>query len=252
MAHGHHVILSLSLFVKDKSGYFLVVTAVAVMVLLSACAVERVTPGPASSLDILGPRPDLVTVGLDGSWKISDTSVLKTLSIERFEGIPGLRMRPMGHAYSMVRRLDAQLTVTPFLTWTWLTEENHSQRHPVHIIAGFNSGSGASEDPKYEWFDDDLPHHDRAIEFIWSDSALARGTFKGPQLKPARPPYYVVRGGREAFGVWWYEALDLQALYQRAWPKDDIFGVRVSFLGFRTETGAEDEAMTVSGLRLSR
>ena len=219
---------------------------------VSACSVSRVATGPESDLDVLGPRPDLVTVGLDGSWKLTDTDALSALSIHRYEGIPGLRLRPLKDDYAVVRRLDAKLVVTPFLTWTWLPETHHNDTHPVRIVAGFKSGQDDKDDPQYEWFDDDLPHHDRAIEFVWVRSALSRGTYSIPDAKVEQPPVYHVRGGRESFNHWWFEALDLQALYHRAWPTDDIFKVRVSFLGFHVKAGTEDEALTISGLRLAR
>lgn len=144
------------------------------------------------------------------------------------------------------------MAVTPFLTWTWLSEIHHNNIHPVRIIAGFKSGRDGENNPGYEWFDEDLPHHDRIIEFVWVKSALARGTLSLPDAEEERPAMYHVRGGRESFGQWWFETLDLQTLYHRAWPLDDIFKVRVSFLGFRVKAGANDEALTISGLRLAR
>lgn len=217
---------------------------------LGACAVERVKPGPTSDLDILGPRLDVVTAGLDGSWKTTGDA-LDAVSIERYEGVPGLRLRALDDGYAVVRRLDARLIVSPYLTWSWRAETHAAALHPVRIVAGFKSSPDAG-DPGYEWLDDDLPDHDRVIAVAWGDSALKRGTFRLSTDPDAGPPVYIVRGGRESHGVWWFEAIDLQRLYAQAWPEDDVSRVRVAFLGFAAEPGAAEAAMTVSGLRLSR
>ena len=91
-----------------RRSFTIAVVAVVVLVTSAACSVSRVTTGPESDLNVLGPRPDLVTVGLDGSWKLTDDDALSAISIQRFAGIPGLRLRPLSDDYAMVRRLDAQ------------------------------------------------------------------------------------------------------------------------------------------------
>lgn len=227
---------------------------------LSGCEIKQASVvAPEGLLNVLGPFPGFTPVALPGDWAIEKDGDLteEQLKVVNKEGVPALKITNGEDSFIVVRRTDAMMLATPFLSWSWFIEPpSTSGFHPIRMVIGFYGGDPASPSRGSEplrWLGSSLPAHDRALSLTWSESALQRGTLNKPEAEnPRAAPRYTVRGGRENAGSWWLETVDLSDLYRQAWPKDEMGSVKVVFIGIAAAGGREPAPAHVSGIVLSR
>jgi hypothetical protein len=233
-------------------------TVTAVVFLVAACAaVPRATPvEPEGQLSVLGPGPGFTPANLPDDWAIDghNQSAMRQLAVIQKDGVPALKVVNGKDSFVIVRRTEASLLVTPFLSWAWSMAAYDGGSHPVRLVIGFSGGTpenGSGGNQTFRWLGSDLPPHDRALSLAWGESALQRGTLT--ETGPGRAvPRYTVRGGREQVGAWWLETLDLSDLYAQAWPADNRNRVRIVFIGIAAEGGRPSSEADISGVVLSR
>jgi hypothetical protein len=209
----------------------------------------------AGTLDVLGPTRDLTAGGLPGDWAIEGDVTRAQLAVAERAGVPALRLVNGEKGFVLVRRTQALLLATPYLSWSWNMDDHGQGHHPVRLIVGFWGGNPESASwgsRPFVGLGTSLPPHDRSLAIAWADSALKRGSLVLPSAGDRHVPLYVLRGGRENAGVWWFETADLAELYRRLWPNDRVERVQVMFIGLAVAGGRPNAPAYVSGLRLSR
>ncbi len=227
--------------------------------LLAGCSVSvrPHQPTPAGRLAVMGPTLAFSLDALSHDWIIVNGAEAKarhssapSLSVVDRDGIPALNIKSGAHMSLIARRVDAMLLATPFLSWSWNVSPYGPGIHPVRLIVGFQGG--ADKKTGVEVLSGGLPGHDRALALVWGDSALKRGTFSLPPAeRPLEAPLYTVRGGRENTRHWWLETVDLESLYTRAWPRDDLRRVHITFIGIAAAAKIPAVSARVSGIVLS-
>lgn len=181
---------------------------------------------------VLGPEPSFNIDAPPKDWIIStdNSDGRASLTTVTFQGLPALELKSSNTATIAVRRVDAMLLATPFLSWQWNLSDHGPGIHPVRIVVGFSGGVPEGEDATQ--LGGGLPTHDRALALVWGDTMLKRGSLSLPPAEhPTEAPLYTVRGGRENTRRWWPEAVDLSQFYAKAWPSDDRRQVRITFIG---------------------
>jgi len=211
---------------------------------------------PTGTVEILGPDPAFSPDRPPKDW-IVEGRIDGRFGIDSLDGVPALRIGAGAAPLLLARRLRAVLLVSPYLSWAWNMEPQTQGFHPVALIVGFRSGrrNGGSNRSDPASPATSLPSHDRALVLTWGESALQRGnmrpetTLAFADMGPA--PRYVVRGGRENARIWWLDTVDLSALYDDAWPADDIGRVQIVFVAIAA-TGNADVGAHIAGIKLSR
>jgi hypothetical protein len=208
---------------------------------------------------VLGPFQDFSPEDLPDDWAIEKNGSLNVNQIRIITkaGMPSLKITNAEDSFIVVRRTNAMMLATPFLSWSWLIEPpSTSGYHPVRVVVGFFGGvlGGRSvSSQSFRWLGSSLPTHDRSMSLTWGESALQRGTLVSPPPDSSNvAPQYTVRGGRENTGSWWQETVDLSDLYSKIWPQDNSANVRVVFIGIAAVAGHVPAPVHMSGITLSR
>jgi hypothetical protein len=226
--------------------------AMVLIIFAAGCTAPRAVVEPEGRLDVF--NPDTITGAfLPRDWVIDGPNVAGTyLSTVVKDKTPALKIVNGEKSFIAVRRTQAMLLASSFLTWAWYMETPSSGAHPARLVIGFQGGGEKSrswESRSFTWLDSPLPLHDRALAIVWGSSALQRGTI----VRPAKGwPRYIARGGRENGGKWWLEYLDLAGLYRRLWPGDDLARVRIAFIGVAAAGGKPPSAAYISKIVISR
>lgn len=218
----------------------------------SGALVSPSRPNPEGQMNVLGPEPSFNLDAPPKDWIISTDNQdgRAALSSKPFQGVPALELKSSETATIAVRRVDAMLLATPYLSWSWNLSDHGAGIHPVRIVVGFSGG--ISDDQDAIQLGGGLPPHDRALALVWGDTLLKRGTLSLPPPESvAEAPLYTVRGGRENTRKWWPEAVDLSQFYAQAWPNDDRRKVRISFIGIAAAPKTPAVHGRVSGILLS-
>jgi len=241
--------------------FFLGATTLAGVILpiLSGCTVKHAYVAPEGLLSVLGPFPGFSVADLPDDWIIKKNGSLDVvqLRVVTKDGIPSLRITNAEDSFIIVRRTEAMMLATPYLSWSWLIEQpSTSSYHPVRMVIGFYGGASKRRpvsSPPFRWLGSSLPTHDRIISLTWGESALQRGTIETPSKDSTNAtPSYTVRGGRENTGAWWLETVDLSDLYHKIWPQDNRAIAQVVFIGIEAVAGHVPAPVHVSGITLSR
>jgi hypothetical protein len=225
-----------------------------VLALLAGCAGEPAAVSSWGTLDVMGPEQGFSVAPLPVDWAALGGRIEDHLAVVDRDGVPALKVSSGDETFAVVRRTEAVLLATPYLSWAWSVEPHGAPVHPVRLVVGFRGGAGkratvAGGAPP--WRSAGLPPYDRALAIGWGRSALGRGSMTEPDVVGVAP-LYTARGGRENSGHWWLETVDLAALYAKAWPADDPALARVAFIGFSAVGGESASAAYFSGIRLSR
>lgn len=223
----------------------------ALAALLAGCAPSVAPVDTEGKIDVLAPSPDLAARRLSDDWVIEGRAGPEQAFIATDGDRRVLKASSGRERFIIVRRVQASLLATPYLTWSWNMEPEPDAVHPVRIVIGFDGGDSAGGYP-VQPFGSGLPRHDRAVVLAWGASALMRGSFDLPAPTVRRAPVYLVRGGNENAGKWWQEAVDLGDLYRRLWPDGDHGQVRVVFIGIAAAAASRPSGGSFSGIRLSR
>ena len=226
----------------------------ATMLAITGCAgpVPINRPAPEGHLAVMGPAPHFDLSAPPKDWIISTDNAngRAALTMTKLQGVPALELRSTDTVTVAVRRVDAMLLATPYLSWSWHLSDHGSGIHPVRLVVGFQGGaaSGAETEP----LGGGLPNHDRALALVWGDTMLRRGTLSLPPAdRPTQAPLYTVRGGRENTRRWWLETVDLSEFYAKAWPGDDFRHVRITFIGIAAAPHTPAVRGRVAGILLS-
>lgn len=220
--------------------------------LLAACS--EITPTavePDGKLDVLGPSQSFSTATLPSDWVTAGSDAQTRFSVVAHDGIPVLKVTSGDKEVYAVRRVDASLLTTPYLSWAWNVEAHGSGQHPVRLLIGFRGGRAKSATSRSRWSGPSLPPHDRILALTWGDSALNRGTLAAAGDDGSWSSY-TVRGGRENSRSWWLETVDLAQLYTGAWPEDDLAAARLMFIGVAAVAAPRTAIAHVAGVQLSR
>ncbi len=225
--------------------------------MLDGCTSPSATVQPGSVLNVLGPDPRFSTDALPSDWVVIGAAGPNQLSVARSGGVPSLRIASGAEDLFVVRRTEALMLATPYLSWAWNMAPYENSFHPIHLVVGFRDGRSTPS----TWqrlssltAKGKLPIHDRALRIAWAGSALRRGVLSrlavdGDETEIVR---YTVRGGRENTGSWWLETVDLSRIYADAWPGNGFEHVRIAFIGIAAAGGPFTSSALVSGIRLSR
>ncbi len=230
-------------------------TAMVLVVFAAGCTAPGAIVEPEGRLDVF--NPDTVTGAfLPKDWVVDGPDVAGTyLSTVVKDGTPALKIVNGEKSFVAVRRTQAMLLASPFLSWAWYMETLPGGYHPARLVIGFYGGNEKSRSWKsrtFPWLGSPLPANDRALAIVWGSSALQRGTLVGAAKGDKARPRYIARGGRENGGKWWLEYLDLAGLYQRLWPGDDLGRVRIAFIGVAAPGGKPPTAAYISKIVISR
>ena len=240
---------------------FLEVTTLAgvILLIIPGCSVKQANVAPEGLLSVLGPFQGFSPEDLPDDWAIEKNGSLDAgqLRVVTKDGMPSLKITNAEGSFIIVRRTNAMMLATPFLSWSWLIEPpSTSGNHPVRMVIGFYGGASrgrSGSGQTFRWPGSSLPTHDRVMSLTWGESALQRGTLvKEPTDSTNAAPRYTVRGGRENTGSWWLETVDLSNLYLKIWPQDNRAIAQVVFIGIATVAGHVPAPVHVSGITLSR
>jgi len=226
--------------------------------LLAGCDAPHwaVAPEPEGRLNVLTSISGIESGILPNDWVMEGPGDVarQNLSVVEKGGVLSLKVTTARNSFVVVRRTQALLLATPYLTWAWNMDRYGAGTHPVRLVIGFKGGT--PEDKGWggkalTWFGSRLPPHDRAIAITWEDSALQRGTLTYPKGS-ATVPHYMVRGGREKTGKWWTEYVDLSRLYSQVWPDDNAADAQVVFIGVASAASKKPTTGHVSKIVLTR
>lgn len=224
--------------------------------LLTACASKTPftpsQPSPEGHLTIMGSASSFNLDAPPADWIVSggEKGAPSAIANVTRDGLLALELKSGPKHVIAVRRTNAMMLATPFLSWKWHLSNHRAGIHPVRLVVGFQGG--APEDVETGSQGRNLPPHDRAIALIWGDTALRRGSLSLPPLeRPYETPLYTVRGGRENTRKWWSEAIDLSDLYTKAWPDDQRRNVRITFIGLAAAPTQKTVRGRISGILLT-
>ncbi len=233
----------------------------ALVILAAGCTAPRAIVEPEGRLDVFNPDAaagvfpprDWVVDGIGGVGGPNVTGAYLSTVVK--DGTPALKIVNGEKSFIAVRRTQAMLLASSFLTWAWYMETPPEGAQAARLVIGFYGGNEKSRSWKnrtFSWLGSPLPTHDRALAIVWGSSALQRGTLVRPAKKKKEWPRYIARGGRENGGKWWLEYLDLAELYRRLWPGDDLGRVGIAFIGVAATGGKPPGAAYISKIVISR
>ena len=210
------------------------------LLLLTGCSVKKAIVAPEGLLSVLGPFPGFSPENLPDDWAVVKNGNLdiKQIQIVTKDGLPSLKITNSENSFIVMRRTNAMMLATPFLSWYWLIDPpSTTGYHTIRMVVGFYGGdpkSRSSISQPFRWLGRSLPPHDRAINLVWGESALQRGTLIKPTTDSKnKVPLYIVRGGRENTGSWWQETVDLSSLYRQVWPQDNSANAKIVYIGIK-------------------
>jgi len=236
----------------------LALTAVFMSAACSNIKTKSITP--EGRLDVLGPSPQFDKDEQSSDWVMVGKSAANNIKTNPIAGIPGIGLTSADDALLAVRRVEAMVLATPYLSWAWNMTDHGDGLHPVRIIIGFKKLGEETNDNFFSLARiglraSDLPQHSRALSIVWGDSALGRGSLRmAPPTEDGEvhAPLYMVRGGRENTNKWWMETVDLSDIYQKAWPGESQRDVAISFIGIAASPERPGHRGRISGIVLSR
>lgn len=238
----------------------LTLLAVTAVFLTSACGDTKTKSiTPEGRLDVLGPTPQFNNNERSSDWVLIGKSAANNITTNPITGIPGIGITSANDALLAVRRVNAMVLATPYLSWAWNMTDHGDGLHPVRIIVGFKKLGEKDDDSffslsKIGLRSSDLPPHSRALSIVWGDSALGRGSMRMAVSKDGdvAAPLYMPRGGRENANKWWMETVDLSELFKKSWPNESQRDVAISFIGIAASPHRPGHRGRISGIVLSK
>jgi len=192
-----------------------------------------------------------VIEGADADDLFNARNKIPNILMTQKMGQTGVHIQTAHSDFILARYTHANLLVSPYLIWDWFVSEHKGEHHPVRLLIGFYGGNPESpplENGKLIWKGNDLPPYDRLLAIGFDDMALKRGNL----YDMGKVKYYAQRGGYENSNIWHQEAADLNTLYARSWPKDNIGNVTINFVGITSQSNSNPGGITFSSIRLSR
>lgn len=216
--------------------------------------------GTGSRINVLTPQTQFYKNRIPAGWVIEGTDAddlfnarnqIPSIFMAQKETRTGVHVQTAPTDFILARYTHAKLLVSPYLIWDWFVSEHKGEHHPVRLLIGFYGGNPKSpqlENNKLIWKGKDLPPYDRLLAIGFEDMALKRGNL----YDMGKVKYYAQRGGFENANIWHQEAADLNTLYVRSWPKDNIGNVTINFVGIASQSSPEPGGITFTSIRLSR
>jgi hypothetical protein len=216
--------------------------------------------GTGSRIDVLGANTVFyqnhmplgwVIEGADAKDIFDSTNHIPNISMVRKDALQGVHIQSGSEDFILARYLQAQMLVSPYLTWRWYVSEHKSQHHPVRLVVGFYGGDAQSpplQADQMVWRGENLPPFDRILAIGFDNYGLKRGNI----YNMGKVKYYVQRGGIEQTNQWHFEAVDLSMLYKRAWPQDQTGNVIITFIGMSAQSNINVGGATFTTIQLSR
>ena len=229
--------------------------------LLAGCSAPRDAVPLGGTLEVLSPDQtfiEAVSVGeLPPGWEISGDMPEGALSIHAVDGYRAVTATPGATPFAVLRRTNASLLATPFLSWAWHAQSPSGGAHPVRIIVGLVDRSAKPDRAWWQMGGD--TGTTRVIQMVWNETALGRGTVIGPRIEEGKPQSarYIARGGPEQAGRWRTDAVDLSLIHRQVWPNDNPATTDIRFIGIavqaaRPAANAPSPSMSFAAVRLMR
>lgn len=219
------------------------------LVLLAGCAkVEPTSRAPVidGNIRILDRIPGLHANAAADQWWTSRTSGGGQLAVVDLQGTVAVRADVPGGAL-MGRRVDATLSATPFLRWSWYLEPDafgggpgSGQERGLRVVVFFRSIERPWTEEWTSWLWSSPAEWDRTVQISFGGHGAARADL-ALQRKSATDPAGRVIPLREArpgqAGAWHVEAIDLVELHRRFWPNEDPANVRIAMIAMGGYSG---------------
>lgn len=212
-------------------------------VLLSACA------GPSSQVNVMGPTGSLQIIAVthdlerqvdDGELAIVGDPPAGSLSLTRLAGRSSLRLVLGSDPYALIRSVDAIMTASPYLEWSWAASWPGDRDLPLAVAVGLvdQASETGTDDLGEAILGVPTPPSHLLIAGMWRTSPLRRGHLEFAATD-GRAAVYSVRGGPDAL-EWHRDGFDLESLIRRAWPGRNPATLRVAFIAVVAQAGTGD------------
>ncbi|MCW9001111.1 MAG: DUF3047 domain-containing protein [Rhodospirillales bacterium] len=237
-----------------------VIAAVAGSLLfLSACAPERIQISPEGRLVVLGGDAPFSAEGLSDDWHIEGPSIGRLTDTARpvlhfSSDDAGHGVLAVNHAlkgFILARRTYALVLASPFLTWRWRLDGAFGQEHPLSVVVGFLGGDSTARKGISLPFGMDergFPQYDRILVLSWGGISARAGSIETDE----RGARVTVRAGMPRRQSWVDEAIDLGAIYARAWPDDAVSKAKIAFIGVASAGDPSGAQGRIANIILSR
>lgn len=225
---------------------------------VSACSPVRDAVPLGGTMSVLGPDQTFIeavsTGELPAGWETSGSMPADALSVHQIGKFKAISIKADGRPYALIRRTNASLLATPFLSWAWHTQPPNTGTHPVRIIVGLADRVGKPSSAWWKIGGSDAGEVTRIIEMTWNETALGRGTVIGPRADGEHPESarYIARGGGEQANRWWVDAVDLSLIHRQVWPADTQANMDIRFIGIAVHKTRNPATMNIAAIRLMR
>jgi hypothetical protein len=214
------------------------------LVLLAGCA-KLEQPTRAAVVDghirVLDRIPGQHPNAAPDQWWSSRTAGQGQLAVVDLQGTLAVRADMPGGSL-MGRRVDAALTATPYLRWSWYLEPlafgggpGTGQERGLRVVVFYRSTERPAIEDWRSWLRVSPAEWDRSVQISFGGHGAARaeqamqrkavGDDAGRTI-PLREPR------TEQAGAWHVEAIDLAELHRRFWPNENPANVRVAMIAF--------------------
>lgn len=213
-----------------------------VLALAAGCAgggaVSR-APVVDGQVRILERIPGLHANAAPDQWWTQRRANEGPLAIVDLQGTVAVRPDVPGGAL-MGRRVDAALTATPYLRWSWYLEPTlfgggpgAGEERGLRIVVFFRSAERPWSETMSSWLRRSPPEWDRWAEITFGGVGAARAEQALQRKSIAddagrRTQLREPRAGQA--GEWHVEAIDLVEVYRRLWPNEDPAKVRIALV----------------------
>lgn len=193
---------------------------------------------------------------ISNNWIINSNNTPRDWAIIGAPYDPKIRLSSNKKSFKLLKKVNSNILVTPFLTWSWKIERTKLTQHPIQIIVGLKSSQLESKSP-FNNLDRNsitgLPSHDRQIIFVWGSSALVPKSIirPPPTSNTVKQAVYVIRSGKTGSNEWNTEAVDLERISYLVWPLLNNKRAKVVFFGVSVAGSEKIEVGYVKNLRLS-
>ncbi len=223
-----------------------------------ACTAPRPAAPVGGSLDVMFPDQPFIEAISNGEvpegWVVSGTPAPETLSIRQIERFTALNIRAGKQPFALVRKINASLLATPFLSWAWHVQPPEHGTHPVSILVELTNREAKSNQPWWKIGGTPNDTANRLIVLTWDDTALGRGSIIGPIRQQDHPETarYIARGGPEQANRWWVDTVDLSLIHRQIWPRDDQAMFDIRHIGVSVQATNTQAGMNLAEIRLMR
>lgn len=216
--------------------------ALAALALLAACGrIEQPTRAPVvdGQIRVLDRIPGLHRNAAPDQWWSQRGIEQGQLAVVDLQGAASVRADAPGGTL-MGRRVDAALTATPYLRWSWYLEPG---------VFGGGPGGGQERGMRVLVFfrSAERPDIERWSSWLWAAPAewdrwatIAFGGTGAPRVEAAAQRKWAQDETGRAIalreprpgqaGEWHVETIDLLELHRRLWPGEETAGVRVTMI----------------------